>query len=221
MGAVVFDLDGTLIDSAPDLHAATNRMLAEAGAAPLSLETVISFIGNGLPKLVARAMQARGIDMARHEELSRVTLGHYEAASTVLTTVYPGVFEALERLKAGGFALGLCTNKPESAARQVLAELDLAPYFPVVLGGDSLSVKKPDPEPLQACFKALGARGGVFVGDSEVDAATAEAAGVPFALFTRGYRKRAVDDLAHGFAFSEFADLPGFVARAPGASRAG
>ncbi|UYV37083.1 phosphoglycolate phosphatase [Rhodobacteraceae bacterium D3-12] len=214
MSAVVFDLDGTLIDSAPDIHAATNRMLVGAGAEPLTLSTVISFVGNGLPTLVARAMDARGIDMARHDELSRITLGYYEEASTALTRVYPGVFDALDRLQAEGHALGICTNKPETAARQVLDELNLARYFPAVLGGDSLSVKKPDPEPLRAVFAAMGAHSGLFVGDSEVDAATAAAAQVPFALFTLGYRKAEVEDLPHQFVFSEFAELPGIVARA-------
>lgn len=214
MCAVVFDLDGTLIDSAPDIHSAANRMLVSVGAEPLSLGTITSFVGKGLPNLVARAMEARGVDMARHDELSRATLEYYEAASSALTRVYPGVVAALDELRDEGCALGICTNKPEAAARQVLEDLGLARFFPVVLGGDSLPVKKPDPEPLRVVFAALGAEGGLFVGDSEVDAATAEAAGVPFALFTLGYRKAAVEDLPHRFAFADFTELPGIVARA-------
>ena len=216
MRAIVFDLDGTLIDSAPDIHGAVNAMLAGEGLAPLDLATVISFVGNGLPKLVERVMGVRAIDAARHDELTRATLAHYSAASSYLTRPYPGMVAALERLQGEGFVMGICTNKPEAPARRILGDMDLARFFGAVLGGDTLAVKKPDPEPLRATFRALGVESGLYVGDSEVDAATAAAAGVPFALFTPGYRKTAVEDIAHDHAFDDFADLAGIVARATG-----
>ena len=214
MRAIVFDLDGTLIDSAPDIQAAVNRMLAGEELAPLDRATVISFVGNGLPKLVERVMAVRGIDAKRHGDLTQVTLNHYNAASSELTQPYPNMVKALEQLQAEGFLIGLCTNKPEAPARKILDDMGLARFFGAVLGGDSLSVKKPDPEPLRAVFRALGVESGLYVGDSEVDAATAEAAGVPFALFTLGYRKTPIEDMPHDHAFDDFAALPGIAVQA-------
>ncbi len=109
--------------------------------------------------------------------------------------------------------MGICTNKPEGPARHVLADLGLAPFFATVVGGDRLPVVKPDPAPLRLCAAEMGAARFVFVGDSEVDAETARAAGVPFLLYTEGYRKGPVESLPHAAAFGAFADLHGLVAR--------
>ena len=211
MKAVVCDLDGTLIDTAPDIHAAANRMLESEGHAPLDMATIISFIGNGLPHLVSLVMGARGIDMGKHAELSQRTLDFYNAASSVLTKPFPGMIDALEALQGAGHRLGVCTNKPEGAAEKVLEDMGLARFFGVVIGGDSLTVKKPDPAPLHAAFEALGARARLYVGDSEVDAATAAAAAVPFALFTEGYRKVPVEELTWVATFDRFEALPGIA----------
>ena len=208
---LIFDLDGTLIDSAPDIRAAVNRMLAGEGLGPLDLPTVTSFVGNGMPKLVERVMAAKGIDPAPHKALTQVTLDHYNAAPSALTRPYPGVPQALAALEAAGHRLALCTNKPEAPARAILADLGLARHFPVVIGGDTLTVRKPDPAPALECVKAMGGGDAAFIGDSEVDAATAEAAGLPFYLFTEGYRKSPVSALPHQAAFSDFAALPGLI----------
>lgn len=212
MKAIVFDLDGTLIDSAPDLHAAVNRMLIDEGAEPLSLAKVTSFIGNGLPRLVELSMAARGLDATRHGELYKTVAGHYDAASAVLTQLYPGVKAALTAFRAEGFKLGVCTNKPKAPTLDILASFDIADMFDAVLGGDSLPVRKPDPAPLIQTFTDLDATRMLYVGDSEVDAETAERAAVPFALFTQGYRKAPVQDLTHMARFDAFADLPDIVA---------
>ncbi len=219
MNAIVFDLDGTLIDSAPDLGAAVNRMLADQALEPLDLPTITSFIGNGLPQLVRLAMMARAMDMTRHDALTEVVLGHYKAAAGAFTTLYPGVRAALNDLQQGGYALGLCTNKPIGPARDVLDQFDLNHLFGAVIGGDSLATRKPHPAPLLATFDALGASG-IYVGDSEVDAETAQRAGVAFALYTEGYRKSPVAVLPHKWAFSDFAALPAIVAsEIPGDAR--
>lgn len=213
MRTVIFDLDGTLVDSAPDIAAATNRMLLDEGLAPLDLATVTSFIGNGLPKLVEHVIGACGLDMGRHADLTSAVLAYYNRASTDLSELYPNVIEALDLLKSRGFALGVCTNKPKEPADTMLSELDLAQYFDVVIGGDSLAVRKPDAAPLLAAMAQLNAETTIYVGDSEVDAATATAASVPFALFTEGYRKTAVEHLPHTALFSDFAGLPAVIAK--------
>lgn len=211
--AVVFDLDGTLIDSAPDIHAAANTLMDRHGFAPFAPEETRSFIGSGVPHFITCCLRARGRpgDAALRAQLIAEFIDLYEAAVT-LTRVYPGVVEALAALASTPYALGLCTNKPVMPARAVLAHLGLDAHFPVVIGGDSLSVRKPDPAPLRAVVAGLGARDVVYVGDSEVDAETAERAGVPFALYTEGYRKGPVEAMPHAHAFGDFADLPGIVA---------
>ncbi|MFN4154464.1 MAG: phosphoglycolate phosphatase [Paracoccaceae bacterium] len=210
---VVFDLDGTLIDSAPDIHAAVARMLEGEGRAALDLATVTSFVGNGLPKLVERVVGRVGLDMAHHPRLTKATLDHYNAASSDLTRPYPGVVAALEVLLGEGHAMAVCTNKPEAPARAILRDLGLERFFSVVIGGDSLAVTKPDPAPLHACIAALGGGPTIYVGDSEVDAATAQAARVPFALFTEGYRKTPVAELPHDAVFADFHGLPALLAQ--------
>lgn len=207
---IVFDLDGTLIDSAPDLHGIANTLLEARGLAPITLAQTRDFIGNGVDVLVTRIREARDIPEARHEALLGDFVTRYQSAVT-LTTCYPGVIRALETLKAQGHRLGICTNKPIGPTRAVLAHLELAQYFDAVLGGDSLTVHKPDPAPLHAAFAALGPGPRLYVGDSGVDAETARRAGVPFLLYTEGYRKQPVAEMQHDAGFDDFAALPGLV----------
>jgi len=213
MTSIIFDLDGTLIDSAPDIHAAIARTLADEGQPPLNFGVVRSFIGNGVPVLIDRVMAARGErpDPARRANLISRFLVHYEAKSSNLTTVYPGVRTALQTLREAGHPIGLCTNKPAGPARRILAAFDLLVFFDVVIGGDTLAERKPHPEPLLAAVRTLGCASALFAGDSEVDADTAGAAGIPFLLFTEGYRKTPVVDLRHHATFSTFAALPDLV----------
>jgi len=213
-GAIVFDLDGTLVDSAPDIHAAANRMLADCGEAPLDLEAITRFIGNGIPKLVRLVMAERGISSDQEDRLKALMLRHYTAHPADLTRPYPGVADALEVLRDAGFGLGVCTNKFHAPSVQILDALDLSRFFDVVIGGDSLPVKKPDPAPLHAAFGALRASPLLYVGDSEIDAETAKHAGIAFGLFTRGYRTTPVEELPHSFSFDDFSTLPKQIARA-------
>lgn len=213
VSAVVFDLDGTLIDSAPDLHGAAVRLLKGEDRPPLDLATIRSFVGNGVPTLVRRVMAASDIDVANHTRLMRIFIEDYQARSTELTTLYPGVLDSLAALQADGHALGICTNKPETPSRVILDAFGLTDIFGVVIGGDTLPVHKPDPAPLEAAFAQLGATHRLFVGDSEVDADTAVALGAPFALYTEGYRKTAVGQIPHQVRFSDYADLARLAAR--------
>lgn len=207
---VVFDLDGTLIDSLPDIVAATNKMLADYDAPPLPDTTIRGFVGKGLPNLVDQVKIAAGLQKAGGA-MDKV-IGHYNAAPTALTTLYPGVLDALNTLKASGHPMGICTNKEYELTLPVLTSTGLDPFFDVVIGGNSRPTRKPDPEPLLHAFKTLGAAGGIFIGDSEVDAETAERAQMPCGLYTKGYRKTPIDQIPHSFSFNHFADLPGLIA---------
>ncbi|MEI4232179.1 phosphoglycolate phosphatase [Roseovarius sp. D22-M7] len=212
--AVIFDLDGTLIDSAPDIHAAANRLMDRYEFDQFSTAETRSFIGSGVPHFIGRCLRARGRedDTDLRARLIDDFMADYENAVS-LTRVYPGVPEALSRLAADHALLGLCTNKPHGPARAVLEHLGLSDYFPVIIGGDSLPVRKPDPAPLHAAIAGLAARNVLYVGDSEIDAETALRADVRFALYTEGYRKSPASEIAHASAFSDFADLPRIVAK--------
>lgn len=210
MARIVFDLDGTLIDSHPDIHALANRILAPLDLPPLTRAESRSFIGNGASVFVERMRAARSIPETEHARLLSEFLSGYADAHG-LTTLYPGVAQALETLARAGHRLGLCTNKPLHPARQVLAHLGIGDRFGILIGGDSLPVRKPDPAPLRAALAGLGEGPAVFVGDSEVDAETAARATVPFLLFTRGYRTTPCTGLTHHAAFDDHAELPVLV----------
>lgn len=208
---VVFDLDGTLIDSAPDIHACVNAVLRLHQVAPLTLDQVRGFVGGGVDLLWRRVIGATAQPPEAHHDLVASFMTRYHHA-TALTRLYPDVPEALGMLADRGYPLGLCTNKPLGPTRAVLDHFGIAHLFQQVIGGDSLPQRKPDPAPLLAVFRGLGADPrqprGVYVGDSEFDAECARNAAVPFLLFTRGYRKTAVEDLPHHAAFDDFARLP-------------
>lgn len=212
--AIIFDLDGTLIDSAPDIHAAVNRTLAETGDGELPLDTIRGFIGNGVPVLIERVIAARGLDPARQAAMVETFMRHYEADPATLTTLFPGVKDAVEQFRDEGWAMGVCTNKPEAVSRAILDRLGIGPYFGTVVGGDTLDVKKPDPAVALAVKERLGATVAVYVGDSEIDAECAWKAGMRFALFTEGYhRADDVDDIPQDARFSDFDVAVAIVAR--------
>ncbi|MCF6274081.1 MAG: phosphoglycolate phosphatase [Rhodobacteraceae bacterium] len=211
MKSVVFDLDGTLIHSSPDLQAAANKMLADYGLAPLDIPTVESFIGNGVPKLVERCLRVYGQPLT--EEAVDKMRGYYGANPYTLTKPYGGVVACLEALKGAGIKLAICTNKPVAPALTILDGLSLTKYFDVVVGGDTYSTHKPDPQPLLGCMDKMGAEKAntVYVGDSETDALTAKNADMTFALFSGGYRKMPCEELRHHFLFSNFDSLTPYL----------
>lgn len=215
--AVIFDLDGTLIDSAGQIHATVNRVLGGMGLPETARATVQGFVGNGLPALIDRLLAHHAHPLP--PEARAGLIARFEAEYSRehgLTTLYPGVRAALEALRGAGAALGVCTNKPIAPARAVLDHLGLTPLFGAVLGGDSLPVRKPDPDHLRATARALARPGVVFAGDSEVDAETAKAAGVPFLLFSEGYRKSPVEAIFHTAVFADWAEVPGLVREVSG-----
>lgn len=211
MASIVFDLDGTLIDSAPDLQKIANDLLQGDGHAPISIIETRSFIGNGVGVFVEKMCKARDVPKSNEAQYVEAFLKAYQSAFD-LTVLYPGVREALDRLKADNHSLGICTNKPIEPCRAVLSHLNLTEFFDTLIGGDSLPVRKPDPATLFAAFDALPGRVSLYVGDSEVDAETAQRAKSPFLLFTEGYRKTPINQIPHTAAFSNFNELDGLIA---------
>lgn len=189
--AVLLDLDGTLLDTAPDLAAAANAMLAEQGLAPLAAATVREFIGGGIPKLVERCLQAAGYPLAG-ERLApglRSFATHYQRLNGASSTPFPGVVEALERLRGAGLRLACVTNKASAFTLPLLEKTGLARLFDAVVTADQAGRRKPDPECfLQAC-RALGVAPAeaAVIGDSANDAQAARAAGCRVLLVSYGY----------------------------------
>jgi len=213
--AVIFDLDGTLIDSAPDLHEAANALLAERGLPPVTLAQVRGYVGEGVPTLVARCLEASGAPAEGRALKAAVTRFRaiYGAEPVRLTRAYDGVEAALGALSARGLLLGVCTNKPEGVSRDILGRLGLDRHLRALVGGDTLAKMKPDPEPLRHTARLLGAATAeaLFVGDSGIDEDAADAADISFALYSGGYRKRPLDAFGECFVFHDFAALTAHV----------
>jgi phosphoglycolate phosphatase len=189
---VMIDLDGTLIHTAPDLADCANRMLADLGRAAFPLETVMTWIGNGVPRLVKRALTGEmwaEPEAALFDKALAIFQKHYAAHVSDLSRPFPGVVEGLTSLKARGYRLACITNKAEAFTLPLLKNLDLYKYFELVLSGDSLPKQKPDPLPLRHACQHFGITPdhGVLVGDSSNDVEAARAAGMPVLCVTYGY----------------------------------
>ena len=211
---VVFDLDGTLIDSAAAIRDIANILMGELGLEPLALAESRSYIGNGAPTFLQRALKARNAEAAaqfaqrlhRFEEL-------YATAPGEANTPFPGVDAAMRQLKASGHRLALCTNKPAAPTDVVLAAHGWHELLTTIVNGDSLPERKPHPAPLLEAARRAGGGPVVYVGDSEIDAATAAAAGIPLLIYARGYSKVPVAELPHAAMFDDFAEVPALVGR--------
>ncbi len=213
--AIVWDLDGTLVDSAPDLASALNTVLDMRGFFTLSITEVRAMIGNGVPKLVERGFNAVGVrpDPAQLDELVAIFVREYKACATDKTRPYPGIVETLQEIHNLNIPMGVCTNKPESFTRQILEGLGLANYFSSVVGGDTTSARKPDPLPVLSCLRGLIAEpsSSLMIGDSIHDVQAAHAAGVVIGVVPWGYRSAPVETLGGDFILSDLAVLPGLI----------
>lgn len=191
MRAAIFDLDGTLADSVADIAAALNRVLVEEGVAPLEVAVVTGMVGAGARKLIERALIERSVafDTARLDVLWARFVERYDADPCVHTRLYPGVREVLEGMRAEGWLLGVCTNKPQSTADLVIDELGLRGLFGTVVGGREGVPLKPAGDMIVRALGDLGAKAGdaVMVGDSKADVGAARAAGMPVVLMSYGY----------------------------------
>lgn len=214
--AVLFDLDGTLIDSAPDLHASTNILLMRRGLGPLSLPDVVSMIGNGVKKLVERAFIAVGhpLDADELDLEYEAMIGIYADHLTVLTVLTPGAREIVEEFHAQGVLMGVVTNKPQMPTEAILDHFGLSPYLDAVIGGDSGVEKKPAPDMIFAALARLGLRpeDAILVGDSVADVGSARAAGIPVIALRGGYTSVPVDEIGADIVISRLVDLPATLA---------
>ncbi len=200
MRTIVFDLDGTLADTAGDLIAAANAALVQLGHAPqlvMGSDDATAFAGGrAMLRLAAERLgiaDAEGLADTGYQPL----LDAYGAEIDTHTTLYPGTLAAIDRLRAQGHATGICTNKPEGLAVTLIARLGLTDRFPVLIGADTLPTRKPDPAPLAETIARLGGASdrAVLIGDTITDRKTAAALGVPCVLVTFGPNGRAVAEL--------------------------
>lgn len=216
-GTVIFDLDGTLVDSAPDLADSLDTLLEELGMEPLGLEHGRSFIGHGIPNLVRRGL------LTRDPTLSETAVVHatdrflkiYTQNLSRKTRPYPGAVDALLELRRAGWRLAVCTNKLEASARGLLSDLKLISAFSVVAGPDTFGAAKPDPRHLLGCLPKDRSDGyhAVLVGDSEVDLAAARGAGMPAILVGWGYGDAAALARQADATVSRFEEVPAAVER--------
>jgi len=212
--AVLFDLDGTLIHSLPDLAAAVNRLLASENRPALADEAIRAMVGDGADMLVARAFAATGgLPGPEVRPYLDRFMADYEPRSAETTRPWPEVEETLAALRARGLALAVCTNKPSRATAEVLAALDLARFFDVVVGADDAPAIKPDPAHVLVILDRLGVTPdqALMVGDSRNDILSARAAGIRSVALSFGYAHGPVEDLGADIVLHRFGDLLGVV----------
>jgi len=208
----VFDLDGTLVDSAPDLHAALDRLMAAEARPGFARAEVTAMIGDGVRVLVERACAARALPFTE-ARLARFS-ADYTARAAEATQLFPGMAAALAALEAAGWRLAICTNKPVAATQTLLQGLGLADRFAAVGGGDSFAVRKPDPAHLLGTIASAGGSPGraAMIGDHRNDVQAARGAGVPCLFAAWGYGSAAMAEGAAAIADDPSA-LPRLLAR--------
>lgn len=220
--AAIFDLDGTLADTAPDLHLLLSELLAEQGLAAPSPEAVRSMVGDGVAMLIRRATTAVGrpVDDAGLDRLYERFMVLYGAAPCRLTTLYPNAREVLADLADQGVRLGICTNKPQRPTELILDALGVGRHFGAIVGGDQLPVRKPHPDHLGEVLRRLGVEPAdtVMIGDSRNDLASARGLGMSCVLVRFGYSSPPASELGADAMIDDFAELPTILAtlwRAP------
>jgi len=207
----VFDLDGTLVDSLPDMLRAMNKFLADLGRPLAGPDEICRWVGDGAAVLVERALMATGgMPGQPLSVLTKAYLDHYRGHAAHDTKPYPGVIPTLQRLGAAGHPMAVCTNKPQDLAVELLAGLDMLKHFGAVLGGDSVPAKKPDAGHLSATLSALQAEGrpAVMVGDTKNDVLAARGVGIPVVAVSFGYGDIDPNELGADALIDDFTRLP-------------
>ena len=211
--AYLFDLDGTLVDTAPDLMHALNQTLADRGYPQADLQLTRLWVGHGAKVMIQQALQHMGKSVLTEdhlEEMYQLFLRHYQERISVDSKPYPGVISTLEVLRERTPRLGVVSNKRQDLTIQVLQELDLYQYFNIVVGGDTLQVSKPEPQPILYACNKLVARPTetLFVGDSKTDVDAARAAGCPVVCMRDGYNHNTpADQLGADRVLDSFSEL--------------
>ena len=212
---IIFDLDGTLVDTAPDLGATLNVILKSEGADPAPLDEVRSYIGQGAKELLQRVMAARGLDIDEQNvsRLHRLFIKHYSENLSKLSRPFDGLEKAMAELKNDGALFGICTNKSVEMSARLLRELSLAHWFGTLVGADSAARNKPDALPLEVAIHGLDGtpERAVMIGDSMADAGTAKAAGVPFIAVTFGYTTIPVSEFGADAIIDDYRELMGAI----------
>ena len=215
--ALLFDLDGTIIDSAPDVCASVNRVLKTMDRPSVDVETIKMLVGYGARTLVEKTLEKTGVPGSEEDIdfLFEGFLESYRQNPSEHTVLFPGARAALERFEKTGIQLGICTNKPEATCFPVLDALDLKRYFPTVICGDTLEYRKPDPRHIYHTLDAMGASrdAAAFIGDSEADIKAANNANLPSVLVTFGYCHEPFESLDANALIDHFDQLDGALAQ--------
>jgi phosphoglycolate phosphatase len=224
IGTIIIDLDGTLVDSAPDLADALDELLQERGLETIGVDGARKLIGHGIVNLVKKALQL-GEQPVTPIALETATTRFRELYAKRLpakAVAYPGVFDALKSLKADNWRLVVCTNKLESFSRKILEGLGLAAFFDVIAGPDTYGVAKPDPQHLLRTLPKSMPPGykAIMIGDSEVDVETAHAANIPVIAVTYGYSKMPLAQLNPQALATSFSEVPKLVKKLANETRA-
>jgi phosphoglycolate phosphatase len=215
--ALIFDLDGTLVDTAPDLLGALNAILVREGRRPVTRADLRHIVGHGAHTMVREALAITGgpVDAATSVRLVNDCVAYYRDHIADKSRPFPGVERTLAEFRAAGARLGILTNKPEELTEPLLAALDLRRYFTAVHGAGRFSYSKPDARVFHHVVEELGGpgAGAIMIGDSTTDYTTARAAGVPVILLTYGYTPDPVEALGADAITGDFTDLPRLVVR--------
>jgi phosphoglycolate phosphatase len=212
---IIFDLDGTLVDTAPDLLGALNAVLVAEGHEPVVPKDLRHIVGHGARAMFEHALLRTGAPVTpeRLASLTERFLAYYRANIAKDSRPFPGVPETLDLLAAGGAGLGVCTNKAQDLTELLLNELKLTRHFPAIIGGGRTPYSKPDPRHVLEVVTALKGRRerAVLVGDSQIDVSAARAAGIPVIVMSYGYTPVPAAELGADVVVDEFADLPGII----------
>lgn len=213
---IVFDLDGTLIDTAPDLVDTLNVVFVREGLPPMPYATARNLIGGGARTMIARGIEAEGIaaTQARIEQLFADFIAHYSDHLADRSRAFPGLTEALDSLAVDGGRFAVCTNKLERLSVMLLERLSLAERFAAICGQDTFGIQKPDPEVLRRTVAAAGGtlEHAIMIGDSATDIRTARAAGIPVIAVDFGYSARPVSEFGPDLIISHFSQLRSAIA---------
>jgi phosphoglycolate phosphatase len=213
---IVFDLDGTLIDTAPDLIDTLNLVFEREGLPPVAYETARNLIGGGARTMIARGLEAEGrsVTPARLEQLFADFIKYYSDHIADRSRPFPGLIDALDSLAADGCRFAVCTNKLERLSVSLLEKLNLAGRFAAICGQDTFAIQKPDPEVLRRTILAAGGSlaHAIMIGDSATDIRTARAAGVPVIAVDFGYSEQPVSELKPDRIISRYEQLPASIA---------